>query len=192
MKRLVLIGILLLFVSANMFAYTYGYVIMRGKKAKALDENLQMMSLHIKNWANGEVLLQHKDKKGVLFLKKFTYTVFFKGPSEEVRDLLRRSPWEGDILKEVAVKITINTFPSSDNRNVYPISTHIYRTFTNPVEAFKYYNTSSEKKIMRMFAQKNNPSYKEHMKYGNQREVTFTFYSTRPSEKNKIITLLMK
>ncbi|NCB40712.1 MAG: hypothetical protein EOM80_18280 [Erysipelotrichia bacterium] len=173
-------------------ASTYGYVVLKGKNEAQLDREAVTIERLVSEWKNGEVLFKLKESSGLLFFKKHTISLVFAGYEKDVSAFLTSGPYDGDIVKDVVVRLTYSSYISS--REAIPGNvTIIDKSFPNVRKAIELIKGKTENNMWEYLKTSKPKDYKKHLVDGKlvDPKLDVIFYSLRPVEGNRMFSFTL-
>ena len=188
LKKIFALSILFCMLASVSMAATYGYITVKGKKESALIREVNMISMHIAAWKNGKVLYQTKEKSGALFFKKYTHTLVFSGSKSEISKFLTQSPYEGDFLRDMVVKMVYTSYDSKGA--ALPNHTVLMKKFPNAAKAAEFASDATAKDLWSYLGKRNAKAYKDHTEAEClEPKVELVFYSLKATEDNRVFNV---
>ncbi len=190
LARLVCVLACFLVIAGIASASTYGYVLVKGKNEAQLDREVATIERLISEWKDGEVLFKLKEVSGALFFKKYTISLVFAGYEKDVSNFLTNGSYEGDIIKDVVVRLTYSSYVSS--REAIPGNiTLVDKTFPNIRKALELVKGKDEGAMWEYLKSIKPKDYKKHLIDGKliDPKLDVIFYSFKPIESNRMFSI---
>lgn len=139
-------------------AAEFGYVKLVGRDLKKLRTEQASLEKVVKGWPGGEVLYARLTMSA-LFVQRNSILMIITGEKKSLEAFLAKSPYEGDVIKELVGKFLFNFRSSTKDKDGKTVlrSKHavgIVRRYTNPRELFSLLKDAS---VLSVYEKLNDP-----------------------------------